>query len=578
MVFFVFKGRGSAPNRACRVGAVRRDRRRGAGVGTGQPVGRLEQPRHPARGLAGPAAGPRARRLRRPAGQRRRAPARRHLGRLAHHAARIPVPRASVRLRAELRGHPHLGGARLGLAAAHRHPHAPFRLGHRAHDLDGRPPASRPSTRCTRAMGFSTGKWDGDILTVTTTHLKEGWMRRNGLTRSDRATVTEHFIRHGDRLTLVTVVNDPVYYTEPVVRSARLRVRSGRRHRPVSVRAGRGDRSGRRARSRTTCPARTRSSTSIAKAHGVPLEARARRRRDDVSRVPEEDRGRRRPTGTSDAGHDATFTAAGRVRIARRGGLALGRRSPAAQQPQNFDNVADPHPAGAGQRLHAGRRRRQHHRAGRQGRRAARRHAVRAAVEQDPGGDPHAVAAARFATSSTRTSTAITSAATRTSRKAGATIAGGNVAGRHQRRRRRARRSSRTTTCCKRMSAPTGRQPPIAVGRVADEHVHRRRQEALLQRRRHPDHPPAGRAHRRRQHRVLPAVGRHQRRRHLHDDRTTRSSTSHAAATINGHHRRAEPRSSTSSSRSTARRAARWSSPATAACATWATSSTTARW
>ena len=41
------------------------------------------------------------------------------------------------------------------------------------------------------AMGFSTGKWDGDILVVTTTHLKEGWTRRNGLTRSDS--------RDGDR-------------------------------------------------------------------------------------------------------------------------------------------------------------------------------------------------------------------------------------------------------------------------------------------------------------------------------------------------------------------------------------------
>jgi hypothetical protein len=69
------------------------------------------------------------------------------------------------------------------------------------------------------AMGFSTGKWDGDILTVTTTHLKEGWIRRNGITRSDRATVTEHFIKHDNRLTLVTVVSDPIYMTETHVRS-----------------------------------------------------------------------------------------------------------------------------------------------------------------------------------------------------------------------------------------------------------------------------------------------------------------------------------------------------------------------
>jgi hypothetical protein len=68
-------------------------------------------------------------------------------------------------------------------------------------------------------MGFSTGKWDGDILTVTTTHLKEGWIRRNGVPRSDRAVVTEHFIRHGDQLTWVAVIKDPAYLTESMIRS-----------------------------------------------------------------------------------------------------------------------------------------------------------------------------------------------------------------------------------------------------------------------------------------------------------------------------------------------------------------------
>jgi hypothetical protein len=83
--------------------------------------------------------------------------------------------------------------------------------------MDGRP--HPPEYALHTAMGFSTGKWDGDILTVTTTHLKEGWTRRNGLTRSDKATVTEHFIRHDNHMTLVTIVNDPAYYTEPVIRS-----------------------------------------------------------------------------------------------------------------------------------------------------------------------------------------------------------------------------------------------------------------------------------------------------------------------------------------------------------------------
>ena len=36
------------------------------------------------------------------------------------------------------------------------------------------------------------------MLTITTTHLKNGWIRRNGIPRSEKATVTEHLIRHGD--------------------------------------------------------------------------------------------------------------------------------------------------------------------------------------------------------------------------------------------------------------------------------------------------------------------------------------------------------------------------------------------
>jgi len=83
--------------------------------------------------------------------------------------------------------------------------------------MDGRP--HPPDYALHTAMGFSTGKWEGDVLAVTTTHLKEAWIRRNGLPRSDRAVVTEHFIRHGDNLTLMTVIRDPAYLTEPFIRT-----------------------------------------------------------------------------------------------------------------------------------------------------------------------------------------------------------------------------------------------------------------------------------------------------------------------------------------------------------------------
>jgi hypothetical protein len=68
-------------------------------------------------------------------------------------------------------------------------------------------------------QGFSTGTFDGDVLVVRTTHLKAGWIRRNGLPLSDRATMTERFMRHGDLLTHVVMIEDPVYLTEPLVKT-----------------------------------------------------------------------------------------------------------------------------------------------------------------------------------------------------------------------------------------------------------------------------------------------------------------------------------------------------------------------
>jgi hypothetical protein len=84
--------------------------------------------------------------------------------------------------------------------------------------MDGRPHPS-PNAPHTWA-GFSTGRWEGNMLTVTTTHLKEGYLRRNGLPRSDKATVVQHWIRNGDFLTAVVIMHDPVYLTEPMIRSS----------------------------------------------------------------------------------------------------------------------------------------------------------------------------------------------------------------------------------------------------------------------------------------------------------------------------------------------------------------------
>jgi cyclase len=83
--------------------------------------------------------------------------------------------------------------------------------------MDGRahPPEYAPHT----FMGFSTGEWNGDVLTITTTHIKAGYYRRTGVPQSDRSTVVEHWIRHGNLLSQVTIATDPVYLTEPYIRS-----------------------------------------------------------------------------------------------------------------------------------------------------------------------------------------------------------------------------------------------------------------------------------------------------------------------------------------------------------------------
>jgi len=83
--------------------------------------------------------------------------------------------------------------------------------------MDGRP--HPPDYAAHTWQGFSTAHWEGPVLVVDTTHLKQGWMRRNGLALSDRATMEERFIRHGDLLTHIFMITDPVYLTEPLVKS-----------------------------------------------------------------------------------------------------------------------------------------------------------------------------------------------------------------------------------------------------------------------------------------------------------------------------------------------------------------------
>ena len=83
--------------------------------------------------------------------------------------------------------------------------------------MDGRP---HPGPNAPHTwMGFSTGRWDGDMLIVETTHIKQGWIRRNGVPMSDRARMTEYVVKRGDMVTHAFVLVDPIYLAEPLVKS-----------------------------------------------------------------------------------------------------------------------------------------------------------------------------------------------------------------------------------------------------------------------------------------------------------------------------------------------------------------------
>jgi hypothetical protein len=87
--------------------------------------------------------------------------------------------------------------------------------------MDGRP---RPSEMAPHTWGgFSTAAFEGETLKITTTHLKEDYYRRNGVPSSDRATLTQYWIRRGDYLTWVTIAYDPLYLSEPMIRSSEYR-------------------------------------------------------------------------------------------------------------------------------------------------------------------------------------------------------------------------------------------------------------------------------------------------------------------------------------------------------------------
>jgi len=83
--------------------------------------------------------------------------------------------------------------------------------------MDGRP---HPGPYAPHTYeGFSTGKWVDDRLVVETSHIKAGYVRRNGVPTSDLARMLEYFVRHDNYITINSWVEDPIYYTEPLFRT-----------------------------------------------------------------------------------------------------------------------------------------------------------------------------------------------------------------------------------------------------------------------------------------------------------------------------------------------------------------------
>jgi len=83
--------------------------------------------------------------------------------------------------------------------------------------MDGRTaPPDMPAT----SMGFSVGRWEGDVLVVETTHLSAAWLDGSGLPMSGEGTrIVERHEFSDDGLTIdrTMTIHDP-YYSAPLVR------------------------------------------------------------------------------------------------------------------------------------------------------------------------------------------------------------------------------------------------------------------------------------------------------------------------------------------------------------------------
>jgi hypothetical protein len=83
------------------------------------------------------------------------------------------------------------------------------------------------------AAGFGFGPIVNGTLKATTTGMRAGYLRKNGVPYSENAVVTEYFdllIQHdgSEWLVVLTIVDDPTYLTTPVITSSNFRRESDR--------------------------------------------------------------------------------------------------------------------------------------------------------------------------------------------------------------------------------------------------------------------------------------------------------------------------------------------------------------
>ena len=148
--------------------------------------------------------------------------------------------------------------------------------------MDGRPHPSPDELHSWQ--GFSTGRYVGNALEITTTHMKESRTRRNGIEHSDEAELVEILTRHDDYLTFISVLKDPHTLEEPYIHTRHFVLDTNQVIRPYPCRgAVEIDRPHRR----RAAPSARRESVprNVSDEPRHPGGSGARRRANDVSRV-----------------------------------------------------------------------------------------------------------------------------------------------------------------------------------------------------------------------------------------------------------------------------------------------------